>query len=99
MAKNVKGICKHTHPCVCVCACVHANFVCSVLTLIVILGSHCEHCVLYILVLIHFRLVQRFVEIGRIIVLIGNANAYEFCDCISKKKEREKEEEREKKQE
>lgn len=69
---------------------------CSVLTLIVILGSHCEHCVLYILVLIHFRLVQRFVEIGRIIVLIGNANAYEFCDCISEEKKRKRGREREK---
>lgn len=72
----------------CVCISVCKYYVCAVLTLIVILGSHCEHCVLYILVLIHFRLVQRFVEIGRIIVLIGNANAYEFCDCICERRRR-----------
>lgn len=55
-------------------------YISYILTLIVILGRHSEHCMLNILILIHFGLVQRLVEIGWIIVLIGNANAYEFGD-------------------
>lgn len=48
------------------------------LTFVEIFGSDGEHSVLDVLVLVHFSLVVSLVEIGRIIVLVGNANTDEF---------------------
>lgn len=53
----------------------------SVLTVIVILGVDSEHCALQIGILIDFSLVQKSIEIWRRIVLVGNTNAYKFCNC------------------
>lgn len=50
----------------------------SKLTLVEIFGGDGEHRVLDIFVLVHFGLVVGLVEIGRIVVLIGDSDANEF---------------------
>lgn len=48
--------------------------------------SNGQDCMLDILVLIYLSLVQGFVKIRRIVVLISNTNADEFCNCVGEKK-------------
>ena len=50
----------------------------SLLTLVLIIGGDGQNCVLNVLVLIHFCLVQALVEIRWIVVLVSNADADEF---------------------
>lgn len=54
------------------------DFTRPLLTLVVVLGRNGEHGVLYVLVLVHFGLVQCFVEVRRVIVLVRDADPYEF---------------------
>lgn len=51
---------------------------CVLLTFVEILRRDGEDGVLDVLILVHLRLVQRFVEEGRVVILVGDANADEF---------------------
>jgi hypothetical protein len=43
-----------------------------------VLGGDGEHCVLYVLVLVHLRLVERLVEKRGVVILVGDSNADEL---------------------
>lgn len=53
----------------------------NLLTFIMILGRHCQHSVLNVLILVNFSLVELLVKVGRVVVLVGDANSNEFRDC------------------
>lgn len=53
----------------------------KVLTFIVVFGGDSEDCMLYIFILVDFRLVQLLVEVRRVVILVGDANADELCHC------------------
>lgn len=46
-----------------------------------VFGGDSEDCVLYIFILVDFRLVQLLVEVRRVVILVGDANADELCHC------------------
>lgn len=50
----------------------------AVLTFVVVLGGDSEDGMLDVLVLVHFRLVQRLVEERGIVILVGDPNADEL---------------------
>ena len=51
------------------------------LTLVLVVGGDCEHGVLDVLVLVHLRLVQALVEVGRVVILVRDADTDELGHC------------------
>ena len=51
------------------------------LTLVLVVGGDGEHGVLDVLVLVHLRLVQALVEVGRVVILVRDADTDELGHC------------------
>ena len=51
------------------------------LTLVLVVGGDGEHSVLDVLVLVHLRLVQALVEVGRVVILVRDPDTDELGHC------------------
>ena len=50
----------------------------SILTFVLVIGGDCQNRVLNVLILVHLSLVEALVEIGRIVVLVSDADTDEL---------------------